>query len=260
VGTFVLLVENMEGLLERFGNELQVVAYLEADLPEEEQRAIAARAATIEGVAGVELVTSSQALERFRAGSGGADLLAGLDENPLPASLEIQLDPTSRTELGIGIVASALDGLPGVDELSHGQSWVEGYARAAALMRTVSVVLGSALSVAALLIVANTMRLAVYARQDELEILSLVGAGRIFQRAPFLIEGAVQGTLGGLLALVLLYVAFRSLLPQLEYGLALVLGQATPRFFEVREALALVAAGSGLGILGSGLAVVGWRR
>ncbi|MBW2273738.1 MAG: ABC transporter permease [Deltaproteobacteria bacterium] len=260
VGAFALVVGNMHGLLEHFGEELQVTAYLDADLSEQDQRNLAQRAATIEGVERVEWVTKEEAWERFSKSLGGSTLLEGLDENPLPASLELRLLPRHRTPEGLAIVEESLDGLPGVDDLSRGQEWVEGYARAASLLRSAAIGLGGVLGVAALLIVANTIRLALYAREDELEILSLVGASRTFVRIPFLLEGTIQGALGGLLAVALLYVAFQLLVPQLRYGLELLLGNTEPRFFGGPGVLRLVVSGAALGMLGSVTALVGWRQ
>ncbi|MCA9511942.1 MAG: permease-like cell division protein FtsX, partial [Myxococcales bacterium] len=234
VGAFALVVGNMEGVLTRFASELHVTAYLEPGLSPDEQRALARAAELIEGVASVELVTPEQALERFRATMRGSELLAGLEDNPLPPSIELELTEAARTGEGVAVVAAALDGLPGVDELAHGQDWVEGYARAAALARSAATLLGAVLVGAALLIVANTIRLGVYAREDEIEILSLVGAGRGFVRAPFVLEGAAQGALGGGVALAVLWLAFRSFLPRLSFGLALFLGDRAPAFFAGR--------------------------
>jgi cell division transport system permease protein len=259
VGAFALVVGNMQGLLASFGEDLQVTAYLDPGLPEEDQRSLAQRAATIEGVERVEWVTKQEAWERFGKSLGGASLLEGLDENPLPASLEIHLLPGQRTPAGLAILEEALDGLEGVDELARGQEWVEGYARAAALVRSAAIGLGGVLGIAALLIVANTIRLALYSRKDELEILSLVGASRTFVRIPFILEGTLQGALGGILAVVLLYVAFQLLVPQLRYGLELILGNTEPRFFGGPGVFRLIVSGAVLGMLGSVTALVGWR-
>ena len=258
-GGFALLVVNMGGVLERFGEELQVVAYLEEELTPDEARQLATATATIEGVASVGLVTKEEALTRFQATTGGGALLEGLDANPLPASLEVRLAEDRRTPAGVAVVVGALTDLPGVAELAHGQEWVEGYARFVSLVRVGAVALGLVLGVAALMIVANTIRLAVFAREDEIEIMALVGASRTYVRVPFLIEGFVQGAIGGALALALLYVSWLVLVPQLEYGLELVLGSTRPDFFGAFGSLALVASGSGLGLLGSSLALVGWR-
>jgi len=258
-GGFGLLVTNMSDVLSRFGEELQVVAYLEDGLDARAQRRIATSVSTVEGVESVSIVTKEEALARFRETADGVGLLEGLEENPLPASLEVRLRAERRTPEGVDVVVRALSGLPGIAELAHGQEWVEGYARFASLVRAGAIGLGLVLGVAALMIVANTIRLAVYSREDELEILSLVGASRSFVRIPFLVEGALQGALGGLFAVGLLYLGFAVALPRLEYGLELVLGNASPQFFTSVQALTLVAAGGALGLLGSATAILSWR-
>jgi len=258
-GGFALLVLNMGGVLERFGEDLQVVAYLDEDLSQFAVQELVASVRGVEGVADVLLVTKDDALERFRAMAGGAALLDGLDANPLPTSIELRLEKENRTPEGLAVIVSALSELPGVSELAHGQDWVEAYARFVALVRAVAVGLGLVLAIAALMIVANTIRLAVYAREDEIEIKALVGASRTYVRIPFLIEGTVQGAIGGALALSLLYAVHVLALPQLEYGLELVLGNVSLEFFGASGALALVGFGSGLGLLGSATALLGWR-
>ncbi len=261
VGAFTLLAWNMEELLRGVGDELRVTAFLEEGLAPARQEELAATARTVEGVAEVRVVSKEEALERFRSGVGrGGAFLEGLEENPLPASLEIALEPASRSAEGLRIVVGSLADLPGIDDLASGQEWVEGYLRAIALVRGVGIGLGAILALAALLIVANTIRLAVLARRDELEILALVGASRAFVATPFLLEGAAQGAAGGLVALALLGAIFRLVLPELEFGLALVLGGIEPRFFALPEAAGLVAAGAVLGLFGSAAALSGsWR-
>jgi len=259
VGAFALTVVNMEGMLDRFGRDLQVTAYLDDGLASEEEIAIAERVATIEGVSQVTVVGKAEALERFRDMAGGEALLEGLEANPLPSSLEIALAPASRTPQGLRILAEALEGLPGIDEVAHGRDWIEGYARVTSLVRVSGYALGTVLCLATLLIVANTIRLGIYAREDELEILALVGASRTFVRAPFLMEGTLQGAIGGVLAAMLLWVAFLVFVPQLEYGLTFLLGHAVPRFFDARELAVLVGGGALLGLFGAMAALFGWR-
>jgi cell division transport system permease protein len=260
IGSASLLVDNMAGVLDEFGAELQLTAYLDDGIDDAEQRKLADHVGTAPGVERVELVTKALALERFERIAGGVELLAGLEENPLPASLEIHLLPEARTAEAISILESSLDGLPGIDELAHGQEWIEGYARAVALVRTGAFGITAVLGMAALLIVANTIRLAVYARRDELEILGLVGASRTFVRVPFLLEGTLQGLLGGLIALLFVYGLYELVLPQIRFALELVLGRADLRFFTTSESIGLVASGAGLGLLGSITALVGSRN
>jgi cell division transport system permease protein len=260
VGAFQLLLGNMEGLLDEFADDLYVTAYLEDDLGAAAQQKLEELILTVEGVERVREVSKADALERFRTGvGGGAALLEGLEENPLPASLEIFLVPARRSPEGMRIVAESIQGLPGIADLASGQDWVDGYLRAIALVRGTGIGLGIILALATLLIVTNTIRLAVFARRDELEILWLVGASRSFMNTPFLLEGLVQGAVGGTVALVLLYGVFRLVLPGFEFGLELVLGTA-PRFFTLAEAVVLVSEGAGLGLLGSVAAVTGSAR
>ena len=261
VGAFALLLANMEELLGRFGDDLQVTAYLADGLTPEQIQELVRIAHTVEGVQGARIVSKQEALERFRAGVGrGSALLEGLGENPLPASIELTLAPEHRSAAGMARVVGSLRGIAGVTELASGQDWVEGYLRALALLRGIGWGLGLILALATLLIVANTIRLAVFARRDELEILALVGASRAFVNGPFLLEGVLQGAFAGALALALLYALFRLVLPGFEFGLELLLGGVAPRFFAPQEMATLLAGGAALGLVGSAAALAGGGR
>ncbi len=261
VGAFALMLGNMGRLVEGFGDALHVTVYLEDGLTAREREEIAARIATVEGVDAIKSVSKDEALRRFRQGVGrGVALLEGLERNPLPASLEVTLAPEWRTAEGLRAVVGSIDGLRGVAELAAGQDWVDGYARMLALLRGLALGVGSVLALAALLIVANTIRLAVFARRDELEILALVGASRTFVRIPLLLEGMLQGALGGALALLLLYGLYRLVLPGLAQGLALLIGSAEPEFFSLAQAVGLLGVGGALGVLGSAAALASGAR
>jgi cell division transport system permease protein len=150
--------------------------------------------------------------------------------------------------------------LPGVADVAAGQDWLEGYTRALTLARGLGLALGGVLALATLLLVASTIRLALWARRNEVEILSLVGASRTYIAIPLVIEGALQGLLGGMLALVLLALGFRLLVPGLADALSLVLGGTPPAFFDTSGCLLLVAGGGVLGALGAALSLIGGLR
>ena len=257
VGAFALVVSNMEGLIDRFGSQVRMTAYLTDTSSVEAQHALRDATAAREDVESALWVSKEAALERFRERVGAqSELLEGLDANPLPASLEIALAEAHQTPAGLERLAADLAADEIVEEVTHGHAWVEGYARAVALLRAGGVVLGAVLVLAALLIVTNTIRLAVYARRDELDILLLVGATPGFIAIPFLLEGLVQGLAGGLLALALLYATFLGVGAELQEALAFLLGHAPPRFLEPGGALLLVAGGAALGLVGSLIAVL----
>lgn len=260
VGVFLLLVLNMEELLAEFGDELRITAYLEVDLSPDARRDLAIRVAALPGVAEVNRVSPEQALERFRSSVGsGVRLLEGLEENPLPASLEIVLSPDRRSVGGLAATSALIEDLAGIDDLGSGRDWVEGYLRAISMVRTIGMGLGLILALATLLIIASTIRLGMISRSDELEILSLVGASRGFIRTPFLLEGLLQGGAGGAIALAILFAVFELALPGIESGLEMIVGSA-PRFFSTGESAMVVGGGAALGLIGSAGAIAAGFR
>lgn len=261
VGAFALLVANMEAILARFGEELHVVAYLEADLAQQRLDALMQRALALPGVETVEYVSAEEAALRFRAAQPDrAVLLDGLEESPLPASLELRLAAAERSAEPVRAVSDALAALPGVAEIGSGNEWIEGYAQAVALIRGIGLAIGAVLGIATLLIVANTIRLSILARRDEIDILRLVGASRTYVAAPFLLEGLIEGVAGGLIGLVLLWVGWSGLAPMLRGGLTLLIGDTTPVFLSMNGAIWLVVAGAALGLGGSAAALLQSRE
>jgi cell division transport system permease protein len=260
-GAFALVVANMQGLLDRVGEEVGVTAYLAAELTPEEVASLEARSAALPGVASVEHVSREEAARRFAAGGGDrAGWLEALGASPLPASLEIALSADQRTGEGARAVAEALRAQPGVEDVTADDEWVDGYARTLALLRGVGWALGGVLAGASLLLVASTIRLAIYARRDEIEILSLVGASRTFVALPFLLEGALVGAVGGVLALAALAAGFRALASSLAEGFAFLLGAAPPVFLTAGEAVLVVAIGAALGLCGAAASLLGGTR
>jgi len=260
-GAFGLLVRSMQDVLARVGSEARVTAYLAADVDDVAARALAERARALDGVAAVERVSPARAAERFRAGSPErAALLDALGESPLTGSLEISLAPGRRDAAGVARLAHELAALPGVDDVSDAGDWVDGYGRTIVVLRAIGSGLALVLAAAALVLVASTIRLGLYARRNEIEILTLVGASRGFIATPFLLEGALEGLAGGLVAIGVLYALWRALLPALAGDLEPLLGGAPLRFFEPGEMALVVAVGAALGALGAALSVAGGLR
>src|SRR5262249_45888102 len=128
--------------------------------------------------------------------------------NPLPASIEVRLQPGPGTGTGVDVLAARLQQLPGVADVRYDRQWLERLLSAIRMIRGVGWQLGSGLTIAAALTVANVVRLALYARRDELDIMQLVGAPQAFIQGPFVMEGVLQGGIGAVVALVALGVAF----------------------------------------------------
>ena len=260
-GAFGVVIGNMRAVVEQVGNELTLSAYLAASVDDTARVELAAQAARIDGVEDVEAVSPAEALARFPERTGvSAGPVELLDENPLPASLEVRLRSASRSAIAVGQVREALLALPGVDEVSAGDEWVAGYARALGFVRSVALAVGLVLALATLVIVAATIRLALHARRDELEILALVGASRTTLRLPFLLEGFAQGASAGILALLVLRGLFALARPAVDAALAFLAGPNPAAFLSWPQMLGLVTLGALLGILGAAFSLAADAR
>ncbi|MCL5426481.1 MAG: permease-like cell division protein FtsX [Gammaproteobacteria bacterium] len=149
-----------------------------------------------------QLITAEQGMAEFQQALGLDDVLAGLDDNPLPISIVVRpesVDPAAMQQL-----ATTLETLSGVDEVRVDLAWVERLRNLAELGRRVALALGALFGLGVLLVVGNTIRLSVESRRREIEVVMLIGATHAFVRRPFLYSGAWYGLGGGLLALCLL--------------------------------------------------------
>ena len=253
--TLVASVSSARALLASWGAQPSVTAYLDRALSDAEARTLAETVRTQEHVQVVH-VTPAQALDRLRVQLGSlSSALDGLPGNPLPTTLE--MTPPPGTD--VRGLAQRLGGLPGVREVDYGREWfdrLEALGRALRQFGTAALVV---VAFAALLVVANTIRLAVYARRDEIEIMKLVGATDGYVRAPFLIEGALQGLCGALLTSAALIAVQRIVLPRAAAAFAFAAGVPAPHL--TAEAVAVLAgAGALVGLGGSYLAVARFLR
>ncbi len=250
---YLLVFQALARAAEAWAGRLEVSAYLEDALGEAGGRDLARQVAAWPGVTRATYVSKAEALTRFRAAlAGQTALLEALPGNPLPASIEVALATDRRTAGGIRDVAAALRRLAGVSDVEYGREEAERLATLLRAVRLAGVAVALVLTLVATLIVASTVRLALYARQEEIEILRLVGATERFVRAPFLIEGALQGLAGASLALGLAALAHRIVLPSL-LALGDVLSPAAVGFLSVGTIAAVGGAGVLLGLAGSWL-------
>jgi len=249
---FAIIVLNVQSMTRHWSQEVQVVAYLD-EVPSAAQiSALVQSAEALPEVVEVVYVTRQQAFAGFRDRLGDdALLLDGLDDDFLPASLRLTLHEEFRNRLGVEQVVGELKKTGGYSDFRYGQDWLDRFESLLNLLRIAGAVLGGFLLFAALFIVANTIKLTVYARREELEVMSLVGGTSMFIKSPFLIEGAVQGVVGGCLAISLSYLLFTAFLAGGLETLFLASGVAEIVFLPFFYQLLVLAAGILIGILGS---------
>ncbi|NOR50291.1 MAG: FtsX-like permease family protein [Desulfuromonadales bacterium] len=249
---FAIAVLNVQQLTASWGENLAIVAYLD-DVPD--NKVVKGWAKEIESypeVASVTYISRKDAFERFRKRLGDdADLVEGLGPEVLPASLEISLADDWRNESALTVVVDRLRKDNRFDDLQYGQGWLEKLEAFLLLLRVSGSALGGFLGFAALVIVANTIKLTLYARQDELEAMTMVGGTSLFIKLPYLIEGALQGLLGGLTALGLSFLVFQVILQKSLGSLLLITGIDTIHFLPPIWQGMLIVGGSLIGLLGS---------
>ena len=213
VSLFLLVFVNLENAAQSWSEKVQVTVYFDRELSGQEQNAFRGKVLALSGVSKVNYVSRDEALKRFRERLRGQEtLLDGVRPEILPTSLEISLKKAHRHSQGVEAFVVSLKQIPGITEVQYGEEWVRRFNTFLNFMRLIGALLGSFLVVAVIFIVSNTIKLTIYARRDELEVMSLVGATRFFIKAPFLIEGILQGGGGALLSLVLLFGLYESFL------------------------------------------------
>jgi cell division transport system permease protein len=241
-----------ERLLQAWAGEVRISAYLApgTDLS-------AARAAVAAAAPGREVraVPAAAALRQLSEELGDqAHVLDGVGPGVLPDAVDV-VAPGISLE-GARRLAAQLRGLPGVAEVDYGNAWLEKLETLVARARMAAVVLFAALALATAVLVGNTLRLAVFARREEIEILKLVGATDAFVSTPFLIEGLLQGLGGAGLAILALLGAHAVLVPRFQAAVPLAGALRLSDTLPPPLLLGLMAGGAAVGLLGSALAVV----
>ncbi|MEE8185683.1 MAG: permease-like cell division protein FtsX [Thermodesulfobacteriota bacterium] len=203
---FVVVLINIKGVIKTWGEKIQIVAYIKDRVPYGKIDQMAGEIKNIAGIEKVDYVSKKKALDILREDlKGYKDILDSIDSNPLPASFEIRVKPEYRDRNGIDNIIAKLRGIGGIDDIQYGQKWVERFSAILRFIELFTIVIGVFLAAATLFIISNTIRLTVYARREEIEVARLVGASELYIKAPFFIEGVVQGFVGALLASGILF-------------------------------------------------------
>ncbi len=259
LGGFLIVTANLERLGSEWSNAAELSVYLKDDVSAGDRRGVELLLVPGEIVAAHEYVSKAEALARFKQTFGDlATAVDGLSGNPLPASLEVRLRPGPGVSASVDTLAARLRQMPGVADVRYDRQWLTRVLSAISVIRGVGLILGSVLAIAAALTVANVVRLALYARREELDIMNLVGAPQAFVRGPFVMEGVLQGGIGALIALVALGAAFVALRARYLTPLAAALNISSIHFLPVELCVLLVVGGMAVGCLG-GL-VAAWNR
>ena len=242
-GLFGLVAVNIRDALHALEEHVEIRAFLIDGTPAEAAGAAMGDIGAFPEVAKVEYVSQDQALQRARRELG--EFSDVFEPGVLPASIDVHLKPGFRDPASVATVAKRIRSYDFVDDVRYGQEWVEKLYRIRTIATLIGTGLGLAFAAVAIIIIGSTIRIMVLSRAREIAIMRLVGATNNFIRLPFLLEGFLQGILGGALALGLSWVTTT----------AISRAFIRTEFFDARLAMLGIVGGALMGLLGSAFAV-----
>ena len=253
-GLYVLL-DNASRVTDNWGGSMQITLFLNYDLTQKEIGTLLDRLHQNKQIDNIKLISPDQALEEFKQNSGFSEALSALDKNPLPAVVLLNPDSDVIASGHSEQLLKELQDIKGVETAQFDRQWAIRLTAFIAIFQRVIIILSTLLAFAVLLIIGNTIRLAIYNRRAEIEINKLFGATEAFIRRPFLYSGLLHGIGGSFMAWGLLLLSIK-LLEQPVLKLA---GLYASNFQLIslgpRAVIVLLAMGGILGLLGSWVAV-----
>jgi cell division transport system permease protein len=253
LGIFAVISINTSRFIEMLRAKVEMEAFLQEPIGREQIGKLVNRVLAVDGVDSLIFVSKEDAARVFKD-EFGEDIKKILDFNPLPPSFKIYIKPEYRTASGAEKIYNELIAIGSIDEIIYRKELLELIDRRTKTINNVTLGLGLLISLSAILLVSNTIRLAIYAKRKLIRTMELVGATWTFIRLPFLIEGVIQGILGGAMASALLYGVLEYSARLLASDFATYIHMPTPFYAGV------VATGLVLGLIGAIISIVRFMR
>jgi cell division transport system permease protein len=251
LGLFLLVSANLERLVAEWGRSAEFSVYLRDEATSSERGAIEGVLKAEPSVTGVEFVSKDAALARFRRDVPDlAPATEGAPDNPFPASFEVRLSSTRVDAAALERLATRAARMQGVADVRYDRRWLDRLVSLASFVRWSGLALSAVLILAAALTVTNVVRLALYARRDEVEIMELVGAPMAFIRGPFVFEGILQGGLGASVAVLALWLGVGLARPRLAAAAGGLVDASAIEFLSAETALLVLVGGMVVGCIG----------
>lgn len=260
LGGFLVLTANMERVFMRWQEAAEFSVYLQDEMSAEQRESLEELLRGSRLVSAVELISKEEALRRFKENFGAlAEATSDLEENPLPASIEVRLVPGANPA-DVEALATRAGSMPGVADVRYDRRWIQRLMNAVAMVRGGGLALASVLVLAAALTVASVVRLALFARREEIHIMQLVGAPLAYIKGPFVVEGLIQGGIGAIVAVVILWITFLGLRGRAGPLIAGAVDPASLVFLSAPMCVALLAGGMAVGCIGGLIAARSTRE
>ena len=248
VGSFSALASNLDEMVQELNQTSEILVYIDADLSDAEARSIGTKINLLDNVLQATFVSREEALQDFVADHDGDSAFSGVQASDLRHRYVVTLEDNTKMKE----TDAQLKQLPGVAKTNAAYELAEGFTTIQNVLHMVSAAVIVVLLIVSLLIISNTVKLAMYDRKDEIAIMKMVGATNGFIRLPFVVEGFTLGMMGAILAFGLEWVGYDALIQKIAAVDALQLFNFVP-FQELLIPMVIVFAAAGMfvGIVGS---------
>ncbi len=253
--SFYLLLDNVRLVSSGWDGSLQVTLFLQNDVSDDDAFTIAKQLQTNQKIDDATVIKRADALAEYQTLSGFADALDALDENPLPAVIIVHPTLDSADEKDIAALITELEKLPEVDNAQYDSQWINRLLYLLDIVNRVIIILSTLLALAVLLIVGNTIRLAIFNRRAEIEITKLFGGTDSFIQRPFLYSGLWYGIFGSLIAWLLITVSMQMLRGPVKQMANLYASDFELIGLGIGNSLMMLGIGVTLGLIGSWISV-----
>ena len=248
VGSFSLLTYNVSIMVEELNQTNEILVYIDSDLSEAEAKSVGTKINMVDNILQATFVSREEALEDFIADHEGDEAFSGVDATDLRHRFVVVLEDNRLMQQ----TDSAIQNIPGVAKTNAAYELAEGFSTLQDVLQLVSLAIIAVLLVVSLLIISNTVKIAMYDRKDEIAIMKMVGATNGFIRLPFVVEGFTLGMIGAAIAFGLEWSMYDALIARVAEVDSLQLFKFVP--FETMllpMIITFVAAGMFVGIVGS---------
>ena len=248
VGSFSALAYNLDEMVQELNQTSEILVYIDADLSDAEARSIGTKINLLDNVLQATFVSREEALQDFVADHDGDSAFSGVQASDLRHRYVVTLEDNTKMKE----TDAQLKQLPGVAKTNAAYELAEGFTTIQNVLHMVSAAVIVVLLIVSLLIISNTVKLAMYDRKDEIAIMKMVGATNGFIRLPFVVEGFTLGMMGAILAFGLEWVGYDALIQKIAAVDALQLFNFVPfQKLLIPMVIVFAAAGMFVGIVGS---------
>jgi len=245
---FAILFLNANSVVTSLREKVEMEAFLNEQLSSDKITEVKGMVEMLEGIREVHYVSKEEAAKIFHE-EFGEDIYKVLNFNPLPASLKIFLKDGYKTAKQAAVISNQVKSIKGVDDVIYRKQLLEMLDQRAMLFLWITLGVGIFITISSIILVANTIRLAIYSKRKIIQTMKLIGATRGFIRTPFLLEGFLQGLVGGAITAGTIFALVTYVEPWLTVSLSEFV-HVRPYYYGI-----IIGIGCGLGLLGSMISV-----